>query len=316
MRFNLSLAHGVWAGRLAQSLILILLAAVFISGCGSKKKEVQRGSEQDIYNRAQRYLNSSNWELAITQLQSLEEYYPFGTYAEQSQLELIYAFYKAGEHESAVASADRFIRLHPQHRHVDYAFYLKGIAAFYNDSVFSNILPTDVTQRDAGTAKDAFNHFEQLIRLYPDSPYALDAQRRMIYLRNVLARSEINIANYYFKRGAYLAAANRGRWVVENMQMTPAVPDGLAVMAQGYHLLGMQELADKAVTVLAHNYPNYPGLVDGEFDYQYARDDSRSWVSHITFGVFDKAPTIRFDTRELYAPNRPDEEPIAAPPRS
>lgn len=280
---------------------MTLASAIFtVSGCSTSDQSAQRGTEVEVYERAQRYLDGNSWSLAIDTLQRLEETFPFGTYAEHAQLELIYAYYKATEFESAVSAAERFIRLHPRHHNVDYAYYMRGIASFYNDSVFSAFFPTDVAKRDPGTAKEAFSHFSQLLNEFPDSAYALDAQRRMIYLKNTLARSEINIANYYFKRGAYLAAANRGRWVVENLQETPAVPDALAVMAQAYHLIDMQALSDDAATVLNHNYPDHPALKNGKFNYSYGIDEKRSWVSLITFGIFDKRPTIEFDTREQY----------------
>ncbi len=292
-----------------------LLVLTLLSACSSQEDRIARGSEQEVYERAQRYLKSSSWEMAIQTLQALEENFPFGSYGEHAQLELIYAYYRAGEYEASVASADRFIRLHPQHRNVDYAYYMRGIASFYNDSAFSSVLSMDATQRDPGTAKDAFNYFAQLLNLYPDSAYALDAKKRMTFLRNTLARAEINIANYYFKRGAYLAAANRGRWVVENMQETPAVPDALAVMAQAYHLVDMQALSDDAAQVLAHNFPDHPALKDGKFDYQYGREHKRSAISIVTLGLFDKRPTIKFDTRDQYNAYYNDQLALAPPKR-
>ncbi len=289
--------------RTLRQTLLCLISVCYLSvitGCSSNEEKALRGTEQEIYERAQRYLDNSSWSLAIQTLQQLEENFPFGTYAEHAQLELIFAYYKASEFEAAVAASERFIRLHPRQRNVDYAYYMRGIASFYNDSVFSAFFPTDESKRDPGTAKEAFNHFAQLIALFPDSAYALDAQKRMVYLKNTLARSEINIANYYFKRGAYLAAANRGRWVVENLQGTPAVPDGLAVMAQAYHLVEMPELSENAVKVLIHNYPDHPALKGGKFDYKFGTDKKRSWVSYVTLGIFDKRPSIKFDTRKQY----------------
>lgn len=292
---------------LATYRTLILLAALgtsafMLNGCATTDERVLRGTEQDVYSDAQRYLKSNNWSMAIQSLQLLEEHFPFSSYAEHAQLELIYAYFRGGEFESAVAAAERFIRLHPQHRNVDYAYYMRGISGFYNDSVFSSFIPTDVTKRDPGTAKEAFNHFSQLITLYPESTYALDAQKRMIYLRNTLARAEINVANYYFKRGAYLAAANRGRWVVENLQETHAVADALAVMAQAYYLIDMQALSEDSAAVLVHNFPDHPAIKNGKFDYQYGGQERRSWVSIITLGLFDKRPSIKFDTREQFNP--------------
>lgn len=298
--------------RLLTCCSLMLMIAIGFSSCSSSDKRKVRGSEQEVYERAQGYLSAKNWAQAIETLQLMEEYFPFGNYAEHAQLELIYAYFKAEEYESAAAAAERFIRLHPRQRNVDYAYYMRGVANYYNDSVFSQFFPSDVSKRDPGTAKEAFNHFSQLLNLFPESAYALDAQKRMIYLKNTLARAEINVANYYFKRGAYLAAANRGRWVVENLQQTPAVPDALAVMAQAYHLLEMQELSDDAVRVLAHNYPKHPVFVNGKFNYQYGIDEKRSWVSYVTFGLFDKRPAIKFDTRKQY--NKQFNSEVAAPP--
>lgn len=294
------------------ALVAILGAMMLLSGCQSNEERILKGSERDVYERAKSYLDSRSWTLAIDTLEQMEEYFPFGTYAEHAQLELIFAYFKAKEYESALAAADRFIRLHPRNANVDYAYYMRGMANYYNDSVFSAFFPTDVSLRDPGTAKDAFNHFSQLLSLFPDSSYALDARKRMIYLKNTLARAEINIANYYFKRGAYIAAANRGRWVVENLQETPAVPDGLAVMAQAYHLVEMRELSENAAKVLMHNYPNHPAVKGGKFNYKFGTDQKKSWVSKLTLGLFDKDPAISFDTRKLY--NQQYNETVISPP--
>ena len=280
-----------------------LFALVLLAACASN--EPKYTTEKDFYDAAQRMLRAAQWETAIKNLQLLEENFPFGTYAEQAQLELIYAYYKSSQPEAAMAAADRFIRLHPQHRNVDYAYYMKGLTTFtQNQGLFERYVPSDLTDRDPGAARESFSHFAQLLARYPDSQYAPDAQKRMIHLRNLLARYEIHVANYYFKRGAYLAATNRGRYVVENFQQTPAVPDALAVMAQGYHLLGMEDLAADAVEILRLNFPDYPNLnQDGEFNYQYSVDiNSRSWVNLLSFGLFDKQDLRGFDTRTIYNP--------------
>ncbi len=281
---------------------LLAAALIVLSACSSNEK-AETGSEQAIYNKALAALERKNYTSAVEYLQLLEEHYPFGPYAEHAQLELIYAYFKISEYESVIAACDRFIRLHPQHSDVDYAFYMRGIASFHNDTALFSVLPTDVTRRDPGTAREAFGYFAQLLARYPDSIYALDAQKRMIFLRNMLARYEIHVANYYFKRGAYLAAANRGRYVVENFQSTPAVPDGLAVMAQAYHLMEMVELSQDAIKVLATNYPDHPALkADGSFDHNFGKLEKRSWVSYVTLGLFDKDQTIAYDTRNIYDP--------------
>lgn len=302
--------------RLFGSLLLAATLVFTLSSCSSNEDKAETGSEQAIYDKAISALERKNFTQAVEYLQLLEEHYPFGPYAEHAQLELIYAYFRTREYDSVIAASDRFIRLHPQHRDVDYAYYMRGIASFHNDSALFSVLPTDVTKRDPGTARESFNYFAQLLDRFPDSIYALDAQKRMIYLRNILARYEIHVANYYFKRGAYLAAANRGRFVVENFQSTPAVPDGLAVMAQAYHLMGLNELSEDAIKVLATNYPNHPALsADGRFDHKFSNPEKRSWVSYLTFGLFDKDQTIAYDTREIYDPFYGNTSVYEAPPR-
>ncbi|WP_235898691.1 outer membrane protein assembly factor BamD [Parahaliea maris] len=290
-----------------KSLKIIALLAIVggLAACsGNDGPDIAADAgEQQMYEEAQRYLNNSNYDLAVRSLQLLESRYPFGKYAEQSQLEIIYAHYGAYEHEAAVEAADRFIRLHPQHPNVDYAYYMKGLAAYTGgQDLFARFVPTDETKRDTSQAKEAFAEFAQLVSRYPDSPYAADARARMVYLRNLLARHEINVANYYFRRGAYLAAANRGRYVVEHFQHTPAVADGLAVMAQGYILLGMNDLAQDAINVLALNYPEHPSLNrNGEFESSYTLEGvQRSWINKLSFGLFDPPEPPQFDSREQY----------------
>ncbi len=308
-----------------RSITLALVVMLAVTGCswmpffGDKDKESATAgyTEQDFYEVIQRNLNSRNWRVAIENLQALESQFPFGTYAEQAQLELMYAYYRSADYESAISAADRFIRLHPRHPNVDYAYYIKGLSSLAQSrSFFANFLPTDNTSRDPGAAREAFGTFTELLSRFPESPYAADARKRMIFLRNLLARYEINVANYYFERGAYLAAANRGRFVVENFQQTPAVPDGLAVMAEGYHLLGLHELAADAVRVLAANFPEYPAFdAQGNFRFQgVSPDDSRTWLRRASFGLVDtRAP--HYDTRDLYDPGGRSAEQQMVPDR-
>lgn len=282
---------------------LVLLLSLFLLGCASTEDTdgiAADTGEQQIYDQAQRYLRSSNWDLAVRSLQALESRYPFGRYAEQAQLEIIYAHYKSGVNEAAVEAADRFIRLHPQHPNVDYAYYMKGLAAHSgNEDMMARFLPTDEAERDMTRAKEAFAEFSQLVSRFPGSPYAADAKARMVHLRNLLARHEIIVANYYFRRGAYLAAVNRGRYVVENFQRTPAVADGLAVMAQGYILLGMDDLARDTIDILAMNYPTHPNIdKNGEFVSVYTLDGlQRNWINKATFGLFFPPTPPQFNTR-------------------
>src|SRR5690625_269013 len=184
--------------------------------------------------------------------------FPIDTHPEQSQLELIYAYHRSNQPDLVAVTADRFIRLHPQQCNVDYTYYMNGqISLTEGNGMFERVMPTDLTQRDPGAARESLAHFSQLLARFPDSEYAPDAKKRMLYLRNVLARYEIHVVNYYFKRGAFVAATNRGRFVLENFNGTPAVPDALAVMVQGYELLGMPELRDQTLEILQLNYPEH-----------------------------------------------------------
>ena len=270
-------------------LSLPLLVLLFVFGCSKDDiEEDLEATELAYYTSAQDSLQAGNYTGAIQKLQLLESRFPFGRYAEQAQLEIIYAYYKSAQPEAARSAADRFIRLHPTHPNVDYAYYLKGMVSFEQDQNFlGNIIPMDPSTRDPGAARESFNDFSQLIRRFPNSEYAPDAQRRMKYLRNLLAQSEIHVASYYIQRGAYVAAANRGRYVFENFQGSVAVPDALAIMVEAYRLLEMDELADQALQVLASNYPDHPS-VDGQGNFrksQTVKSKERGWLNIITFGL-------------------------------
>jgi len=311
--------------KVLSTLVLFSLLSA-CSWFGGDKAVTPDVPEQQLYDEALSALEADNFGLAIEKLQLLEARYPFGRYSEQAQLELIYAYFRNYEPESARAAADRFIRLHPNHDNIDYAYYLKGLTAFEEDrSFFEKYLPIDVSQRDPGAALESFESFSILLNRYPQSEYAPDAQKRMQYLKNRLATHEIHVASYYMRRQAWVAAANRGRYVVENLQETPAVPDALAIMAEAYTELGMQDLANNALEVLRLNYPDYEirpfkqesatllqaasfGLLGGEEPAEPARpipaadrlraeaearaaneEDSgkRSLFSRMTFGIFD-----------------------------
>ncbi len=238
-------------------LLWPLLIALLLSGCSSifgEKDETKGWSQQKLYNEASSELAAGGYEKAIEYYEKLEARYPFGKYAHQAQLDVAYAYYKADEPESALAAADRFIKFHPGHPAVAYAYYLKGLVNFNRSKGFlSRLLPTDVSQRDAGAALDSYKDFERVIKEFPDSEYAEDARKRMLYLRNNLARQEVHIARYYIKRGAFVAAAMRANHVVENYQRTPALKDALEVMIEAYTRLGEEDLARDAQRVLALN---------------------------------------------------------------
>lgn len=286
------------------SILFVCIAAV-LAGCANnpdKQSQNPADTEKQIYETAQRFMASDNYSLAVSNLQLLESRFPFGRYAEQAQLELIYAHYRSQEPEAAIAAADRFIRLHPQHPNVDYAYYMRGLANYTEgDGLLERFLPTDMTQRDPGSAIQAFEDFRQLLTRFPESKYADDARARMVHLRNRLARYEVNVANYYFKRKAYLAAANRGRYVVENLPRTQAVPDALAVMTQAYLILGMKDLAKQTFAVLRNNYPKHPAIdSNGRFRSTVGLVGEKNWLESATFGLVGRSAAPKFDNRPPY----------------
>lgn len=272
---------------------LLAIAALILTACASKElEEPIESTEQAYYAGAKRALKAHNYNEAVELLEELESRYPFGRFAEQAQLDLIYAHYKSFDHEAARAAADRFIRLHPQHPELDYAYYLRGLASFTQDESFlDRFLPTDRTKRDPGSARESISDFSIMLSRFPNSQYADDARARMVHLRNLLAAYEIHVARYYLKRQAYVAAANRGRYVVENFQQTGSVSDGLAVMVEAYQQLGMNDLADQSLNILALNYPDYPALSkDGSFNIKRSKVGAkRSLLNRATFGLFGKS---------------------------
>lgn len=288
---------------LVNILFISITIMLGLAGCSSDGDKPQDMTEKELYQLARKNIKDENFQLAVRNLQLLEARYPFGPYAEQAQLEIIYAHYRNYEPEAAIAAADRFIRLHPQHPNVDYGYYIKGLANYVEGEGFlDRFLPTDMTMRDPGAALQSFEDFRQLLYRYPDSPYAADAKARMVYLRARLARHEINIANYNFKRGSYVAAANRGRYVVENFPQTPATADALAVMVQAYQLLGLNDLASESLAVLNKNYPNHPSLDEsGNFVSNFTTSvNQRSWLNKLSFGLFDHTAPPIFDNRADY----------------
>ncbi|HLT04383.1 MAG TPA: outer membrane protein assembly factor BamD [Pseudomonas sp.] len=265
---------------------LLLIATLALAACASEPKD-DEFSEAELYRQAQSALDDKSYTTAVNKLRALESRYPFGRYAEQAQLELIYAYYKNLEPEAAKSAADRFIRLHPQHPQVDYAYYLKGLAAFDQDNgLLARFMPLDMSKRDPGAARDSYNEFARLTSRFPDSRYAPDARQRMIFLRNRLAANEVHVGQYYLTRKAYVAAANRGRYVVENFQETPAVGDGLALMVEAYQHLGLNDLADTSLATLKLNYPQHPSLRGGQFTPR-ASVDERGLLARATLGLIE-----------------------------
>ena len=245
----------------SSTLFFLLFASVLLNGCGmwGKAPDPTKGwSARQLYLAAKERLDERDYETALDYYGKLESRYPFGALAEQAQLETAYAYYKRDERASAIAAVDRFLKQHPWHPHADYAYYLRGLASFNPGRNFlDRFVPRDLSERDPGSALHSFRDFEELVRRFPDSRYAGDAAQRMIFLKNTLAEHEMHVAGYYMRRRAYVAAANRAKYVVEHYQGTPAMPHALALMAGAYRKLSLDDLADDALRVLKLNYPEY-----------------------------------------------------------
>ena len=239
---------------LAQSIALL-----FIAGCSllpDKVDETKDWSASKFYSEAKTALNDGNYETAIKHFETLQARYPFGPYAQQAELEVAYAYYKYDEADSAIAAADRFIKLHPTHRNVDYAYYLKGLATFQDGpSNIEKIAGKNSTHMDTGLAKRSYDFFAELLKKFPDSKYTSDARQRMVFTLNLLARQEYDSAQYYLQRGVYVAAANRAKYVVEHYPRTATVADALGLMARAYHELKMDDLARDSLRILELNFP-------------------------------------------------------------
>lgn len=239
-------------------LIFALFFTLLLTSCATTDEESFENSDKTaaaLYEEAKSALAQEDYETAIQKLESLEARFPFGKYAQQAQLDMAYAYFKFEEPESAISSANRFIKLYPRHPHADYAYYLKGLVKFsQGQSIFDDLTSQDPAQRDPEAASRSFQFFSELIRRYPKSKYAKDASERMVYLRNNLARHELLAAKHYMNRKAYLAAANRGKYIIENFQTSPSTADALLLMVDAYKALRLDDLANDAKRVYELNY--------------------------------------------------------------
>ncbi len=247
--------------------ILALLIGVLIGACGllgEAEDETKGWSAQKLYNEAKDNLNNRNYEQAIKYYQKLEARYPYGRFAQQAQIEVAYAYYKDNEPVQAVAATDRFIKLHPNHPNVDYAYYLKGLANFNDDLGWAGYVSgQDLTERDPKAAAEAFQAFKDLAIRFPESRYTPDAIARMNYLLNALASHEVHVARYYMKRSAFVAAANRAQYALKTYPQAPANEEGLLILVKAYDALGMNDLRDDAERVMMRNFPNSVYLKGG-----------------------------------------------------
>ena len=241
-----------------------------LSACGllpERSDENKNVSASKLYADAQDEMAGGHYEAAIKLFERLESNYPFGTYAAQAQMEIAYAHYKAQDQAEALAAVERFIKLHPNHPQVDYMYYLRGLINF-NDQIgfLSFIYSQDPTERDPKATREAFAAFKELVDKFPNSKYAADSIERMNYLINAMAQYEVHVANYYYRRGAYLAALNRAQSAVTQFSQATAREEALFIMIRCYDKLGMFDLRDDTQRLFTKNYPNSRFMGGGSGD--------------------------------------------------
>lgn len=250
-----------------------ILLALLLAGCGilpTEEDETAKLSAEQIYQSAKESLNDGAYDKSIKLFEKLEARYPYGRHAQQAQMEIAYAHYKLGEVVSAVAAADRFLKLHPNHVNADYMYYLKGLAYFNEESGLTSWLANqDLSERDPRSLQDSFSAFKELTTRYPQSRYAPDAAARMNYLVNALASGEVHVARYYYKKGAYVAAVNRAQNALKSYPNAPATEEALFLLVKSYDAMGLNDLRDDADRILQKNFPKSSYVAKG--------DGSKAW---------------------------------------
>jgi outer membrane protein assembly factor BamD len=252
--------------RLSKTIARIALVTLFafLAGCslfhrGKKGDPLDTLPVEELYQHGVEALEAGNNDLAARSFERLVARFPFGPYTEQSQINLAYAQYKDGKPDDAYSTINRFIKTYPTHRHIDYAYYLRGLINFDRQSgLLEGYVGQDMTKRDQANLRQSFDDFGALVTRYPTSVYTADSRQRMVYLRNMMAQSELHVAVFYLRRNAYVAAANRAKSIVETYPQSPQAGDALASMVESYKNLGQPKLADDAERVLKLNYPDHP----------------------------------------------------------
>jgi outer membrane protein assembly factor BamD len=236
-------------------LLLMLTACNIFSPKDEKTVSATAESAEGIYAQATEQMNSANYTGAIKLFETLQSRYPYGRYAQQAQMETAYAYYKQNEPESALSAVERFIKQYPNSSHVDYAYYLKGLVNFDEDlGLFGEGFHPDVSERNPKAPREAFDAFKDLVTRFPNSKYAADSKLRMQYLINALARHETQVASYYLRRGAYVAAVNRANGVLIDFPQAPVTREALQIMVQAYDAMGLKDLRDDSQRVLDKNF--------------------------------------------------------------
>ncbi len=267
---SLAAKPGFPAGRIGRSIdalrrvltrfFVALAAAVLVGACGLLPEAIDESatwSASKLYSEAKEAMNDGAYDKAIKYFEKLEARFPFGRYAQQAQIEIAYAYFKTGDSANSLAACDRFIKLHPNHPNVDYAYYLKGLVNFNEDIGFlGHVSNQDLTERDPKGMRESFDAFKELVRRFPDSKYAQDASQRLKYLVNAMASHEVHVARYYMKRSAFVAAANRAQNAIKSYPNAPAVEEALFITVKAYDSMGVTDLRDDAERVMRRNFPN------------------------------------------------------------
>ena len=243
-------------------LLFIITAAAtsFLVGCSSAvdPAEAYKGeTAQQIFTKGESELRGNGYSEAIKRFEALDVQYPYDRNNETAQLHIIYAYYMSSDYASAEAAANRFVHAYPTSPHADYAYYMRGLSNYFqNMGVFEKIFAVDLATRDLSQVKKSYADFAEVVQIYPNSYYAPAAHQYMVYLRNLLANHELEVAQYYYGRGAYVASADRANIVVRQFQGAPAVPQALVIMVKSYRKLHVTKAENDALQVLQYNYPN------------------------------------------------------------
>ncbi|SFN24444.1 outer membrane protein assembly factor BamD [Dokdonella immobilis] len=251
--------------RVVSRIAVALLAVTLVAGCsffGKKKADpLEALAVEQLYEKGKLDIEKGNYERANKTFSRLVARFPFGPYTEQAQLDQAYAQYKMNKPDEAYSTINRFIKTYPAHKHIDYAFYLRGLINFdREEGLLERYAGLDMTQRDQAFVRQSFDDFAALIKRHPDSRYAPDAKQRMIFLRDGMAQSELNVALFYLRKGAYVGAANRAKAILETYDQSRQVADALAILVKSYHELGQDKLSADAERVLKLNFPEHPSL--------------------------------------------------------
>ena len=234
--------------------LLLSLSILILMGCASNEKEDAEPPEGQLYRVAQDRINAQNYLGAVDSLVRIERFYPFGVYAEQARADLIYAHYMSGDYDQAYAASEKFIRLYPRNTNVDYAYFMKGMTGYYADEgLLGNLFSLSLAKRDISGAMQSYADLTEFLIRYPESEYIDAARERLIFLRKLIASSELDGAEYYMKRGAYLAALNRANYVLKNIPNSTETQRALDIMKKSFIELGYEEYAEKVSSVEALN---------------------------------------------------------------